>query len=100
MRLGVAMLKVTSGVGDSVSEVKDDMVMARMPPSGPGWRDVHTTTECGRSRIIERSCSGRGSDVFGWDVGGFLGEGCHACGTEDVCSLWDIGSGHVSDLRR
>lgn len=77
VRLGVAMLKVTMGVGRMESDVKDDMVM----PRGVGVVDspldtaVHTTTECGRRRITERSCSGRGrvSCGSGWtegDVGG------------------------------
>lgn len=76
VRLGVATLKVTSGVGCSVREVKEDMVM----PLGTGAAAaavvvaavvvadavdgedvVHTTTECGSRRITVRSCSGRES---------------------------------------
>lgn len=63
-----------SGVGDRVREVKEDIVIARASVS---WMDVHTTTEWVRRRMMERSCSGRGIVVSGWEVGGFAGDVCH-----------------------
>lgn len=78
--LGVAMLNVTSGVGESVNDVKLDIVMARGP--SPGCCDVQTTALWGRRRMMERSCSGRGSVFVGWDVGGLRGEVCH-----DFCDV-------------
>lgn len=52
------MLNVISGVGCRDKEVNEDMVMPRGTDSAPV--EVHTTTEFGRRRIIERNCSGAG----------------------------------------
>lgn len=92
MRLGVAMLNVTMGVGWRETEVKEDMVMPRgVCLSPPVDMAVHITTECGRRRITERSCSGRGrlSCGPGWTEGGVGAEAFHVggallcCGEED-----------------
>jgi hypothetical protein len=60
------MLKVTTGVGDNVSEVKLDMVIARgmdgesgPGAAAPGELEVHTTAGWVRRRIAERNCSGK-----------------------------------------
>ena len=74
VRLGVATLKVIRGVGERVSEVKEDIVIARGILS---CVDVQTTTEWVRRRIMDRSCSGRGIAVSGWAVGGCAGAVCH-----------------------
>lgn len=66
--LGVAMLKLTAGAGCSARDVKEDIVMARgvAPlswddvPGGGRCVDVHTTTECVRSRIRLRNWWDRG----------------------------------------
>jgi hypothetical protein len=59
VRLGAAMLNVMSGEGgESVRDVKEDMVMARGVPSS-AVEVVQTTTECGTWRIADRSCSAR-----------------------------------------
>lgn len=64
VRLGVAMLKVTSGVGCSERDVKEDMVMPRglpSPPPSAGSVDVQTTTECATNRMSERKSSDIGT---------------------------------------
>lgn len=74
VRLGVAMLNDINGVGERVSDVNDDIVIALgVSPSV----DVQTTTECGNSRITERICSGRSAGVVGSAVGDIGGEVCH-----------------------
>lgn len=74
VRLGVAMLNDISGVGERVSDVNDDIVIALgVSPCV----DVQTTTECGNSRITERICSGRSAGVVGSVVGAIGGEVCH-----------------------
>jgi hypothetical protein len=88
------MLKVTRGVGVSVNDVKDDIVMARGP--SPGWLDVQTTTLWGRRRIMERSCSGRGTRLVGWTVGVSTGTVCDCFEAEDV---WFLLSGYISLAR-
>lgn len=91
VRLGVAMLNVTMGIGRRESEVKEDMVMPRgvgpcVSSPGPGSgvdvgvdMAVHTTTECGRKRITARNCSGRGRESCGsgWIEGDVGAESVH-----------------------
>lgn len=67
VRLGAKTLKVITGVGVSVSDVNDDMVMARGAPSCTA---VHTTTDCVISRITALSCSGGGFGAWRSVVGG------------------------------
>jgi hypothetical protein len=74
VRLGVAMLKDINGVGERVSDVNDDIVIALgVCPCV----EVQTTTECGRSRIIDRICSERAAGDVGSAVGGMGNEVCH-----------------------
>lgn len=64
VRLGVLTLKLTSGVGVRVNDVNDDMVMAHEAGSERVVEtpfEVQTTTECGRRRMMPRTCSGSGS---------------------------------------
>lgn len=51
------------------------------------WIDVQTTTEWVRRRMMERSCSGRGIVVSGWEVGGFAGAVCHDFEEREVWKL-------------
>lgn len=68
VRLGVATLKVTRGVGCRVNEVREDMVMARGVLSA-GFVAVQTTTECGRRRMRPRSCSESARSVVEEEAG-------------------------------
>lgn len=77
VRLGVAMLKDINGVGDRVSDVNDDMVIALgVCPCV----EVQTTTECGSSRIMDRICSERAVGDVGSAVGSIGNEVCHELG--------------------
>lgn len=80
VRLGVATLNVMTGVGESVSDVNEDIVIARAAPS---WIAVHTTTDCESSRITVRSCSGGGFGVLRSVVGGNGRETCHGAAFGD-----------------
>lgn len=78
------MLKDISGVGESVRDVNDDMVIARGARS---CVEVQTTTECGSRRMMERICSERPAGEVGSAVGGKGDEVCHEAW------LWiDLGS--------
>lgn len=77
VRLGVAMLKEIKGVGERVSDVNDDMVIALgVCPCV----EVQTTMECGSSRIMDRICSEKAAADVGSAVGGMGKEVCHELG--------------------
>jgi hypothetical protein len=73
------MLKDTTGVGFRVSEVKEDIVIARGMDlfwwlSLGGEVDVRTTTGCVSRRISARNCSERARcELCGWTEGGWGG---------------------------
>lgn len=86
MRLGVAMLKATTGAGLRVRDVKEDMVIARGLGGldcAAGAVEVQTTTEWGSRRITARSCSDMGRDSVvdecGWMDGGTGGSTFQVC---------------------
>lgn len=86
VRLGVAMLNETSGVGDNVNDVNDDMVMARGVPLCVA---VHTTMGFVKSRSTERICSGRAVSASGFVVGPLGDETFHDSVEADVWKFLD-----------
>lgn len=85
--LGVAILNETRGMGESVNDVNDDIVIARGTPS---WVAVHTTMGLVSSRRTERSCSGRAVSASGSEVGGFGEESFQDCEGTNVWKFLDI----------
>ena len=115
VRLGTAMLKLTTGVGASASDVNEDMAMARgvggWCAPRPGEVDVQTTTEWETRRMRTRTCWDRESgwrftvvassaaeeEVWGWTLGSRGGVMDHnERGHDEV--VWRrrrLGDGHV-----
>lgn len=87
--LGVAMLNETSGMGDSVKDVNEDMVIARGTPSCVA---VHTTMGLVSSRKTERSCSERFASASGSDVGAFEGGSSQHCEEADDWKFRVVGT--------
>lgn len=81
------MLKETSGTGDSVRDVNEDMVIARGTPSCVA---VHITTGFVSSRNTERTCSERVASASGSDVGTLKGESFHDCEEAEDCRFLDM----------